>query len=152
MYTAFEAEGGLWQFTRVPFGLSNSVPAFQRVINTIISNNNLKFTFAYLDDVLVCGSSQEEHDSNLENFKKIAQDYNLTLNESKFQYSLAEISYLGYSISGRSLRPDPERLRLLLDLPVPFDSLTLLRSSVCLVSCHTIQHGYPIIRVASLLL
>lgn len=127
MYTAFEANGGLYQYTRVPFGLTNSVPAFQRVINTVISDNNLMGTFAYLDDVIVCGSNQEEHDSRLEQFRKIARDYNLTLNESKCQYNLREICYLGYCISGGFLRPDPERLRPLLDLPVPPDSASLKR-------------------------
>ena len=72
--------GGLWHFTRVPFGLSNSALAFQRVINTIISDSNLIGTFVYLDDVLIDGSSQEEHDLNLERFRETAVNYNPTLN------------------------------------------------------------------------
>lgn len=86
-YTAIEGDGGLWQFTRVPFGLSNSVPAFQRVINPIICDNNLTDTFAYLDDVLTYDSSQEEQ-FYLERFRKIVADYNLTLNENKWEYGL----------------------------------------------------------------
>ena len=35
-YTAFEAGGHLFEFKRVPFGLKNAVPCFQRVINQII--------------------------------------------------------------------------------------------------------------------
>ena len=49
MYTAFEANEGLYHYTRVTFSLTNFVPAFQRVINIVISDYNLTGTFAYLD-------------------------------------------------------------------------------------------------------
>ncbi|XP_066950829.1 uncharacterized protein [Macrobrachium rosenbergii] len=64
-YTAFEADSGLYQFTRLCFGLTNGVAAFQRIINDIIRTNGLKGVYAYLDDVVVCGNTQEEHDENL---------------------------------------------------------------------------------------
>ena len=41
-YTAFEANGELCQFTRVPFGVINGVAAFQRTINDFIKTNDLK--------------------------------------------------------------------------------------------------------------
>ena len=40
-YTAFEADGQLFQFNRVPFGLTNSVAAFQRVMDSIIAESGL---------------------------------------------------------------------------------------------------------------
>ena len=43
-YTAFEADGKLYQFCRVPFGVTNGVSVFQRVIDGIISENKLKDT------------------------------------------------------------------------------------------------------------
>lgn len=95
------------------------------MINTIISDNDLIGTFAYLDDVLICGSSQEEHDLDLERFRKFPVGYNLTLNDSKCQHGLNEICYLGYCISGGSLRPDPECLKPFVDLPVPSASASL---------------------------
>ncbi|KAK4320182.1 hypothetical protein Pmani_008945 [Petrolisthes manimaculis] len=128
LYTAFEADGQLFQYTRIPFGLTNAVAAFQRLINTIISDSNLGDTFAYIDDVIICGFGQEDHDKNLENFRDVASKYNLTLNESKCQYSMTEISYLGYCISDGTIRPDPERLKPLLDMPCPTDLVSLKRT------------------------
>ena len=32
-YTAFEASGGLYQFTRLPFGVTNGVACFQRIMS-----------------------------------------------------------------------------------------------------------------------
>lgn len=127
LYTAFEADGQLYQYNRIPFGLTNSVAVFQRAINSIISDNHLESTFAYIDDLIICGHSFEDHDRNLRNFRKIASKYNLTLNEAKCQYGLTKISYLGYLISDGSLSPDPERLKPLKNLPVPSDSASMKR-------------------------
>ena len=43
-YTAFEAEGKLYQCTRLPFGVTNSVSFFQRVIDNIIAKYALRLT------------------------------------------------------------------------------------------------------------
>ena len=37
-YTAFEVDGQLWEFTVIPFGVTNGVSCFQRVIDQIIHN------------------------------------------------------------------------------------------------------------------
>ena len=54
-YTAFEANGKLYQFTRIPFGVMNGVAAFQRSMDDIIDTENLKDTFPYLDNITVAG-------------------------------------------------------------------------------------------------
>ena len=53
-------------------GVTNGVSAFQRFMNKFISDNHLKGTFAYLDDITVCGRSKEEHDANLGHFMDAA--------------------------------------------------------------------------------
>ena len=127
-YTAFEAAGGLYQFTRIPMGVTNGVPAFQRIMNNFISEKSLKATVAYVDDVTICGKTQEEHDSNLAKFKKAAEECNLQINEEKSKYSLTTIKLLGYCISEGKIQPDPDRLRALLELPLPVNSKTLQRA------------------------
>ncbi|GFT05383.1 retrovirus-related Pol polyprotein from transposon opus [Trichonephila clavipes] len=86
-YTAFEACGKLYQFLRVPFGVTNRVACFQRVIDKIIEDEGLTLTYPFIDDVTVCGKDQKEHDDNLEKFMTVAKKYNLTLNEDKCTYS-----------------------------------------------------------------
>ncbi|GFT76012.1 putative retrovirus-related pol polyprotein from transposon opus [Trichonephila clavipes] len=86
-YTAFEACGKLYQFLRVPFGVTNGVACFQRVIDKIIKDEGLTLTYPFIDDVTVCGKDQKEHDDNLEKFMTVAKKYNLTLNEDKCTYS-----------------------------------------------------------------
>jgi len=47
-YAAFEADGKLYQYCRLPFGVTNGVSCFQRIIDSVIADNDLKQTFAYL--------------------------------------------------------------------------------------------------------
>ena len=72
-YTAFEANMSLYQFCRVPFAVTNGVAAFQRTMDTFISNESLNDTFAYLDDITICGRDQAHHDRNLERFLAAAK-------------------------------------------------------------------------------
>ena len=126
-YTAFEADGRLYQFKRVPFGLKNAVPCFQRIVNEIISKFECKGTFAYLDDITICGHTREEHDDNLKVFLKAAEECNLTLNEDKCVYAVNSVKLLGYQISDGILQPDTDRVAPMLELPAPTNSKELQR-------------------------
>ena len=126
-YTAFEADGKLYQFCRVPFGVTNGVSAFQRVIDGIITEKKLKDTYAYLDNITNVGTTQEEHDKTLEKFMNAAERDNLTFNDKKTVISVKSICLLGNVISHGELKPDQERVKSLLDLNVPLDRKSLQR-------------------------
>ena len=127
-YTAFEACGKLYQFLRVPFGVTNGVACFQRVIDKVIEDEGLNLTYPFIDDVTVCGKDQKEHDDNLKKFLTVAKKFNLTLNEEKCIYSTNSVRLLGYIVRDGIIKPDPERLKPLMDMPVPRDSSALRRA------------------------
>ena len=70
-YTAFEVDGRLYQFTPLPFGVTNGVSAFQRTINKIIEEENLLQTFAFVDNVTIGGGGGGERRRPQETFKAI---------------------------------------------------------------------------------
>ena len=127
-FTAFEANGKLYQFTRVPFGVTNGVSCFQRTIDKVIQEEKLMDTFAYLDNITVCGVDQSTHDSNVKKLREAAAKYNLTFNEGKTISSVSTIQLLGYSIEHGKVKPDPDRLKPLRDLPAPKDGKALKRA------------------------
>ena len=77
-FTAFEANGCLYQFRKMPFGVTNGVATFQRIMNDFITSEGLLYTFEYLDNVTICGKNQAHHDYNLKRFLKAAKSKNLT--------------------------------------------------------------------------
>ena len=126
-YTAFEADGELYQFTHMPFGITNGGPTFQGVINHFIKKYNLKGVYAYMDNLHVCGHDQVDHDENLQAFNKAAASINLTLNPVKSVVSTTKRCTLGYVIENGTKKPDPERIEPLLRMPAPESSKALQR-------------------------
>ena len=126
-YTGFEAGGKLWQFRRLPFGLRNAVAGFQRCIDKFISDNKLEGVYSYVDNLYVGGISQSEHDANLKKLLEAAAKHNFTFNEGKSLISTKVLDILGYRIADGNILPDPNRVKPLLDLPVPHDKKTLKR-------------------------
>ena len=127
-YTAFEADGKLYQFTRIPFGVTNGVASFQRIMDSLIKEEGLVGTYAYLDDVTICGMTQQEHDDNLNKFLEAAKRRNVSYNDDKCTFSTRRLSILGYVVEEGLIRPDPERLKPLRDLPLPKDMKSLRRT------------------------
>ncbi len=126
-YTAFEACNGLYQFTRVPFGVTNGVACFQREMSNFVKEENLSGVFPYLVNITICGEDQENHDTNLQSFLEAAKRKNMTYNEAKSVFSTKRLAILGYIIEDGQIRPDPDRLKPLRDLPVPTDAKSLGR-------------------------
>ena len=118
-YTAFEADGQLWEFTTIPFGVTNGVSAFQRTIDKVIKVEQLRDTFAYVDNVTICGKTKEELEANLLAFYKVVEKYNLTLNNDQTILLAESISILGYTISHNCISPDQSRLKPLLEMGPP---------------------------------
>lgn len=55
---------GLFQFTRMPFGLTGAPSSFQRLRNKIF--RNLPFVTTYLDDILMHSANEEQHKYHLQ--------------------------------------------------------------------------------------
>ena len=127
-YTAFEAGGKLYHFARIPFGVTNGVACFQRIMDSLIKEEGLVGTYAYLDDVTICGMTQQEHDDNLTKFREAAARRNMSYNEDKCTFSTRSLSILGYVVKEGLIRSDPERLRPFRDLPLPMDMKSLRRA------------------------
>ena len=126
-YTAFAASGGLYQFCRVPFGVTNGVPCFQRAMDSLVEDNSLKGVIPYMDNITICGKTQAEHDENLEKFLQAAKKINLTFNKEKCEFSTTKLFILGSVVENGQIRPDPERLKPLNDLAPPTDPKSLKR-------------------------
>ena len=126
-YTAFEADGGLYQFCRVPFGVTNGVAVFQRQMDSFVEENSLSGTFPYLDNITICGRNEIEHDENLKRFLQAAKDINLTYNEEKCEFSTRKLHILGSVLENGEIRPDPKRLEPLSQLKPPSDAKSLKR-------------------------
>ncbi|XP_065642651.1 uncharacterized protein LOC136074274 [Hydra vulgaris] len=117
--TAFEANGKLYEFKRLPFGCTNAVRIFQRVMDEFIQDNKLENTYAYLDDIIIGGKDAQEHDKNLSRFLHAAKIANIEINEEKSNFKKTHIEFLGHIIENGTIKPDPKRYEALMNMPEP---------------------------------
>ena len=66
----------------MPFGVTNGVSTFQRIIDNLIEKYKLKKTYAYLDNVTVTGHDKDEHNQNLKVLLNAASCEAFTLNKN----------------------------------------------------------------------
>ena len=59
--TAFTSHCGLYEFTRMPFGLCNAPATFQRLMQVVLSGLEWDCCFVYIDDILVASRSFDDH-------------------------------------------------------------------------------------------
>ena len=132
--TAFVIPGGQHlEFNRMPFGLANAVPTFQRLMQRVLEGLTPRKCLVYLDDVLIVGSTFEEHLQNLKEVLEAIKVAGLKLKPSKCFFAKRSVKYLGFIVSNEGLSPDPEKLKAIEDYPQPRD-LTELRRFIGLAS------------------
>ena len=117
--TAFEANGELYEYKRIPFGLTNAVPSFQRAMNCLAEEEHVKDTFPYLDDITIGGRDKMEHDLIVKKFKDVCNRRNLTINHKKTVRGVPALNILGYRIGNGKKAPDSERLHPLHEMLPP---------------------------------
>ena len=103
----------MYEWCRLPYGITNAPPAFQRFINDTLYGLRDKVCIAYLDDVLVYSKTFLEHKINLRKVLRCLAAKGIKLNLKKCVFFKREVRYLGRLISEEGYRPDPENTKAL---------------------------------------
>ncbi len=120
--TAFITHKGLFRFCRVPFGLASAPSVFQKMVVTVL--RGIPNVANYLDDIILWGSTQTEHDLTLKAVIQRLQDAGLKLNQSKCQFNKTSLRFLGHTVNAQGIQPDEDHLSAILHAPAPEDSRT----------------------------
>ena len=131
--SAFTTHAGLFEFERMPFGLCNAPATFQRLMQAVLAGMEWKFCFVYLDDILVCSRTLEEHLDHLQQVFNRLRKAGLTLKPKKCSFLQDQVIYLGHVISSKGIAPDPAKTQKVKDFPVPTD-ITKLKQFLGLAS------------------
>ena len=127
-FTAFSTLWSLYEWIRIPFGLTNAPPCFQRYINEVLERLRDLKCIAYLDDILVYGRTFEEHLQNLEIVLKRLKSKGIKLNISKCNLFKQKVKYLGRIISKDGYQADPNDAVALENFRKPPKTVGELRS------------------------
>lgn len=118
-YTAFTTPSGQYQMTRLPMGLKISPSAFSRLMTVAMSGLAYEKLFIYLDNLICFGRSLTLHNQNLIDILTRLRKVNLKLNPEKCDFLKKEMQFLGHVISPQGIRPDPEKIAVVQNYPIP---------------------------------
>ena len=72
-----------------------------------------------IDDILVFGRTQEEHDRRLEAVLRRIQEAGGTLNREKCAFSTNSVKFLGQLVNAMGIRADPDKVIAILNMKEP---------------------------------
>ena len=93
LLTTFITPFGRFHFRRLPFGISSAPEHFQRRMSEALSG--LSGTVCLMDDILVHGTTREEHDERLRIVLQRLSNLGMTLNSEKCSFAQSSVEFLG---------------------------------------------------------
>jgi len=124
---------GLFQYTRLPYGVSTALAIFQSVMDHILYRLPVA---CYLDDILIATKTKEEHDKLLEQTLERLAKAGVRLRQEKCEFYATELQYLGHRINSTGMHPTEEKVQAIKDAPIP-ENASQLRAILGLVNYYS---------------
>jgi hypothetical protein len=102
--TTFKCHFGHFEFLVMPFGLTNAQPTFQSCMNHIFRDQLRKSFLVFFDDILVYNKTWKEHMRHLDEILSIMETQSLYAKESKCDFGMTKLLYLGHIISAQGVQ------------------------------------------------
>lgn len=117
--TAFVSHCGLFQFRVLPFGLCNAPATFQRLMNTVLAGLVYKTCAIYLDDIVVASPTFQQHLTDLSEVLSRLESAGLSIKLSKCQFCRSELTFLGYNVSSKGIKPNEGKVKAITNFKAP---------------------------------
>ena len=118
--TTFQAgSSGLYQFTRMPFGLSNVGASFCRLMEMCLGNQQYIMLLFHLDDICVFSSMVDEMLDHVGLLLNHLKEFNLKIKPKKMYFFQSSVVFLGHVLSKNGISPNPEKVSKVEDRLVP---------------------------------
>ena len=117
--TTFVTLIGRFMYCRLPFGISSGPEIFQKKVTDILGS--VEGCVCLMDDIVVYGKDQNEHDSRLSVVLERLCKAGVTLNMQKCEFNRSEIRFLGHCVSDTGVTADKCKVSAIQELPAPRD-------------------------------
>ena len=117
--TAFRIYYGHFEFTVMPFRLTNAPAAFMDLMHRVFQPYLGQFVVVFVDDILIYSQSEWEHEYNLRIVLQLLRDHQLYAKFSKCEFWLTEVRFLGHMVSASGVSVDPEKVEAVMSWERP---------------------------------
>nr|XP_061834657.1 uncharacterized protein K02A2.6-like [Nerophis lumbriciformis] len=122
-FTTINTHRGLYQYTRLPYGVSSAPGIFQRTMDGLLQG--LPQVVVRVDDILVTGKDDASHLKNLGEVLERIAAAGLRLRRQKCVFMAPEVVYLGYKINCNGIHPVADKVEAIVNAPQPTDQTQL---------------------------
>ena len=120
MKTPFCASSsGLYEFTCMPFGLSNAGANFCYLMEMCLGDQQYITLLFYLNDICVFSSTIDEMLNRIGLVLNHLKEFNLKIKPKKTYFFQSSVLFLGHVLSKDGISPNPEKVSKVKDWPVP---------------------------------
>nr|GEV71311.1 reverse transcriptase domain-containing protein [Tanacetum cinerariifolium] len=116
---AFHTGHGVYCYTKMPFGLKNAGATYQRLMDKAFENQMGRNIEVYVDDLVVKSHTEAEMVRDIEETFQTLRKINMKLNPKKCSFGLAKGIFLGYVITPEGIKPCPDKMTVVQQLPSP---------------------------------
>ena len=103
----------------MPFGLKNAGSTYQRMMTRIFEPQLGKIIEVYIDDIVVKSKVVSEHVGDLGSIFEILRKHKLCLNASKCSFGVGSSKFLGYMVTHRVIKVNPNQIKAINNLQPP---------------------------------
>ncbi len=121
----FNTPFGRYRFNRLPFGISSAPEVFQNIMSQIFDGH--EGIEVIVDDLLIWGETQQQHDERLKQVLNIAREAGIKLNKDKCEIGLQQVTYIGHTLSSSGLKPDVNKVEAIKAMDTPTDKAAVQR-------------------------
>ena len=100
----------------MPFGLKNTGSTYQRMMTKMFEPQLGKNVEVYIDDMVVKSKLVSEHVEDLTSIFEILREHKLRLNASKCSFGVGSEKFLGYMVTHRGIKVNPNQIKAINDL------------------------------------
>ncbi|GJV48145.1 putative reverse transcriptase domain-containing protein [Tanacetum coccineum] len=108
--TAFRTQYGHFEFTVMPFRLTNAPTVFMDLMNRVCKSYLDKLVIVFIDDILIYSKTKEDHENHLRLMLDFLRKEKLYAKFSKCEFWLQEVHFLGHVVNHDGIHVDPSKI------------------------------------------
>ena len=108
--TAFKTHYMHFEFTLIPFGLTNAPATFMDHMHRVFQLYLDQFVMVFVDDILIYSQLEREHEDHLRIVLQLLRDHQLYAKFSKCEFCLTRVRFLGHVVSALGVSVDPKKV------------------------------------------
>ena len=117
--TAFVTPIGNYHYKVMSFGLKNAGSTYQRMMTKMFESQLGKNIKIYINDMVVKSKMVSEHLGDLQTIFEILRNHKLRLNASKCSFGVGSSKFLGYMVTHRGIKVNPDQIKAINNLRSP---------------------------------